>query len=79
MTALFRQGYDSNLGKLEASTVNWVTALFRQGYDCWEGINLFGDAIEWLPYLGRVTTSEIALTASKADWVTALFRQGYDN
>ena len=56
-----------------------MTALFRQGYDCLEGINLFGDAIEWLPYLGRVTTSEIALTASKADWVTALFRQGYDN
>ena len=35
--------------------------------------------IEWLPYLGRVTTASIAEVCFAAYWVTALFRQGYDS
>ena len=34
--------------------------------------------IEWLPYLGRVTTTTFFPFWKELNWVTALFRQGYD-
>ena len=34
--------------------------------------------IEWLPYLGRVTTTFKGCYLFAGYWVTALFRQGYD-
>ena len=57
----------------------WVTALFRQGYDLTDKKTDEMGIIEWLPYLGRVTTNHQLHQDESFNWVTALFRQGYDH
>ena len=79
VTALFRQGYDYSSSNVKEIFFHWVTALFRQGYDLVLVCSILGCFIEWLPYLGRVTTWYCLLGEIIRYWVTALFRQGYDS